>query len=58
MKNNIIYILLCIMPTLALAYNDKYDGGGSGIDFVLYVVIVGGIVIINWIKSLFNRGKE
>ena len=58
MKNNIIYILLCIMPTLALAYNDKYDGGGSGLDFILYVAFLGGIVVINLIRSIFNRGKK
>ena len=46
------------MPTLAMAYNDKYDGGGSGIDFILYVVIVGGIVITNWIRSRFVSSKD
>lgn len=46
------------MPTLALAYNDKYDGGGSGLDFILYVAFLGGIVVINLIKSIFNRGKK
>lgn len=46
------------MPTFALAYNDKYDGDGSGIDFILYVVIVGGVVIINWIRSRFGSSKD
>lgn len=58
MKNNIIYILLCIMPTLALAYNDKYDGGGSGKEFILYIAIVGGIMLINWIRSRFGSSKD
>ena len=46
------------MPTCALAYNDKYDGSASGIGFILYVVIVGGIMLINWIKTYFSRDKE
>jgi hypothetical protein len=58
MKNNIIYILLCIMPTFALGYNDKYDGSASGIGFILYVAIVGGIMLINWIRARFGSGKD
>ena len=50
------------MPTVALALNDKYDPywdeKGSGKDFVWYVIIVGGIMLINWIINLFKRKKE
>ena len=46
------------MPTLALAYNDKYDGGGSGKEFILYIAIVGGIMLINWIRSRFGSSKD
>jgi hypothetical protein len=46
------------MPTFALGYNDKYDGSASGIGFILYIVIVGGIMLINWIKTYFSRDKE
>jgi hypothetical protein len=48
------------MPTFALAYNDKYygDGGGSGKEFILYIVIVGGIMLINWIRSRFGSSKD
>ena len=46
------------MPTLALAYNDKYDGSASGIGFILYIVIVGGIMLINWISSRFGSSKD
>ena len=54
----IVSYLVCIMPTPALGYNDKYDGSASGIGFVLYIVIVGGIMLINWISSRFGRGKN
>lgn len=46
------------MPTFALAYNDKYDGGGSGKEFILYIVIVGGIMLINWIRSRVDSGRN
>jgi hypothetical protein len=48
------------MPTFALAYNDKYYGGGSGSgnDFVWYVAIVGGLMLINWIREQIKRNKE
>lgn len=58
MKYNMIYILVCLMPTFAQAYNDKYDGSASGIGFILYIVIVGGIMLINWISSRFGGNKD
>ena len=60
MKSMTLYIPMCIMPTFALAYNDKYYGGdsGSGNDFVWYVAIVGGLMLINWIREQIKRNKE
>ena len=60
MKSMTLYILICVIPTFALAYNDKYygDGGGSGKEFVLYIVVVGGIALINWIREKIKRTKE
>ena len=58
MKYELILFLVSIIPTLALGYNDKYDGGGSGKEFILYIAIVGGIMLINWIRSRFGNRKD
>lgn len=58
MKYKLILFLVSIMPTLALGYNDKYDGSASGFGFILYVAIVGGIMLINWIRSRFGGSKD
>ena len=62
MRKRIVFFLVYMMPTVALALNDKYDpywdNKGSGKDFVWYVIIVGGIMLINWIISLFKGKKE
>ena len=58
MKYKLILFLVCTIPTLALGYNDKYDSGGSGKEFILYIAIVGGIMLINWIRARFGNGKD
>lgn len=62
MHKRIMFFLMYTMPTVALALNDKYDPywdkKGSGKDFVWYVIIVGGIMLINWIINLFKGKKE
>ena len=60
MKSMTLYILMCVIPTFALAYNDKYygDGSANGNDFVWYVAIVGGLMLINWIREQIKRNKE
>lgn len=62
MLNKIIVSLLCLMPTELLAYVDKYDpywdNKGSGKDFVWYVIIGGGILLINLIIKLFKGKKD
>lgn len=62
MYKSIIFFLISITPTVVLALNDKYDpywdNKGSGKDFVWYVIIVGGIMLINWIINLFKGKKK
>lgn len=61
MIGKIVCFFLCSMPTITLALNDKYDPywdeRGNGNDFVWYVIIVGGIMLINWIINLFKRKR-
>lgn len=55
-----IQIALYLIPVPVWAYIDKYnpnDDGGSGAEFVWYIIVVGGIMLINWIINLF-KGKK
>ena len=60
MLNRQMITIACLVPTELLAYVDKYNphDGGSGQDFVWYIVIGGIILLINLFAKLFGRRRK